>query len=29
MRPQRLDAITADFVERCFDGEPGARRVRG
>ena len=27
-RPQRLSAITASFVARCFDGEPGARRVQ-
>ena len=29
MRPQRLSAITSDFVSRCFDSEPGARRVQG
>ncbi len=28
-RPQRLSAITADFVARCYDSESGARRVQG
>jgi pimeloyl-ACP methyl ester carboxylesterase len=28
-RPQRLSAITANFVARCFDNESGARRVQG
>ncbi len=29
VRPQRLNAITAEFVARCFDTEPGARRLQG
>jgi pimeloyl-ACP methyl ester carboxylesterase len=29
MRPQRLNAIAADFVERCYDGEAVARRRQG
>jgi pimeloyl-ACP methyl ester carboxylesterase len=29
MRPQRLNAITADFVERCYDGEAVVRRRQG
>jgi pimeloyl-ACP methyl ester carboxylesterase len=29
LRPARLDAITADFVRRCFDGESSAKRVQG
>jgi pimeloyl-ACP methyl ester carboxylesterase len=29
LRPQRLNAITADFVARCYDGEAGARRLQG
>jgi pimeloyl-ACP methyl ester carboxylesterase len=29
LAPQRLNAITADFVARCFDGEAAARRVQG
>jgi len=28
-RPQRLIAIAADFVARCFDSESGARRGQG
>jgi pimeloyl-ACP methyl ester carboxylesterase len=28
-RPQRLNAITADFVERCYDGEAVVRRRQG
>ena len=28
-RPGRLNAITADFVSRCYDGEPAARRLQG
>jgi pimeloyl-ACP methyl ester carboxylesterase len=28
-RPARLDAIAADFVERCWTTEPGARRIQG
>jgi pimeloyl-ACP methyl ester carboxylesterase len=29
LRPQRLNALAADFVARCFDGEPSARRLQG
>ncbi len=29
LRPQRLNAIAAEFVARCFDGEAGARRLQG
>jgi pimeloyl-ACP methyl ester carboxylesterase len=29
MRPQRLNAIAADFVERCYDGEAVVRRRQG
>jgi pimeloyl-ACP methyl ester carboxylesterase len=29
LRPQRLNAVTADFVARCFDGEAAARRIQG
>jgi pimeloyl-ACP methyl ester carboxylesterase len=29
LRPQRLNAITADFVARCYDDEAGARRLQG
>jgi pimeloyl-ACP methyl ester carboxylesterase len=28
LRPQRLNALAADFVARCFDGEPSARRLQ-
>jgi hypothetical protein len=28
-RPARLNAITADFVARCFGREPVAKRVQG
>jgi len=28
VRPQRLNAVAADFVTRCFDGEAGARRLQ-
>jgi pimeloyl-ACP methyl ester carboxylesterase len=28
-RPERLNAITADFVARCYDGEPAAKRLQG
>jgi pimeloyl-ACP methyl ester carboxylesterase len=28
-RPARLDTIASDFVGRCFETEPGARRVQG
>ncbi len=28
-RPKRLSTITADFVARCFENEPSARRVQG
>lgn len=29
LRPQRLNAIAADFVARCYDGEAGARLLQG
>ena len=29
LRPERLNAIAADFVERCFDAESTARRLQG
>lgn len=29
MRPKRLNAITADFVARCYDGETAGRRLQG
>ncbi len=29
LRPERLNAITADFVDRCFDGAAGGRRLQG
>jgi hypothetical protein len=29
LRPQRLNAIAADFVARCFEGEAAARRIQG
>ena len=29
LRPDRLNAITADFVSRCYDGEPAAKRLQG
>jgi len=29
LRPQRLNAITVDFVNRCYDSEAGARRLQG
>ncbi|MCW2760252.1 MAG: alpha/beta fold hydrolase [Marmoricola sp.] len=29
LRPKRLNALTAEFVARCFDGETGARRLQG
>jgi pimeloyl-ACP methyl ester carboxylesterase len=28
-RPERLNAIASDFVERCFDAESTARRLQG
>ena len=29
LRPGRLNAITADFVARCYGAEPAAKRVQG
>lgn len=29
LRPQRLNAITADFVARCYEGEAAGRRLQG
>ncbi len=29
MRPERLNAVTAEFVARCFDGAAGGRRLQG
>ena len=29
LRPERLNAVTADFVDRCFDGAAGGRRLQG
>jgi len=29
LQPQRLNAITAEFVTRCYDGEAAARRLQG
>jgi pimeloyl-ACP methyl ester carboxylesterase len=29
LHPQRLNAITADFVGRCFSGESSAKRLQG
>ena len=28
-RPQRLNALTAEFVARCFDQEASGRRLQG
>jgi pimeloyl-ACP methyl ester carboxylesterase len=29
LRPQRLNALAAEFVARCYDDEAGARRLQG
>jgi pimeloyl-ACP methyl ester carboxylesterase len=29
LKPQRLNAITAEFVSRCFEGEAAGRRLQG
>lgn len=29
VRPQRLNALTAEFVARCFDTETSTRRLQG